>query len=168
MSGNPEEAVTQLAGVIREHGKTAEATPGPAFGNVLYHFGVALEETGDVRGAKQAYRQSYLRFGNRDETPDSRHAYHGQALVKWAEMERRTGSPEHAAKLLIRALKSGEEAVDVMQAEQYAQALEVAAAYREKARAGDAEREALDFVAASALFQLERFRESFEAFSAFV
>jgi len=103
--GNVQESLQVLAKIVSAHGADAAVRIGPAFGNIYYQMGIALERAGNPEGAINAFKQCYLVFGNRDDRPESKNLHHGGALLKWAELEQQLGQGKNATKLLARALR---------------------------------------------------------------
>jgi tetratricopeptide (TPR) repeat protein len=103
--GDTQASLRIFAELVSHHGADAAVRIGPAFGNIYYQMGIALERAGNPEGAINAFKQCYLVFGNRDDRPESNNLHHGQALVKWAELEQQLGHGKNATKLLARALR---------------------------------------------------------------
>ena len=110
--GETRESLQVFANLVSAHGADAAVRIGPAFGNIYYQMGIGLERAGNPEGAIKAFKQCYLVFGNRDDRPESKNLHHGQALVKWAEVEQQLSHGENAAKLLARALRENVEGMN--------------------------------------------------------
>ena len=104
-SGDTQISLQIFAELVAWHGGDATVRIGPAFGNLYYHMGIALDHAGNLDGAIEAFKQCYLHFGNREDRPESKNLHHGHALLKWAELEQQLGRSKNATRLLARALR---------------------------------------------------------------
>jgi tetratricopeptide (TPR) repeat protein len=104
--GRAAEAARALQSLLATIRGSAMAEMGPAYGNLLYHLGAALVETGDVEGAIDAWERCYTEFPNDPDHP-ARNEFHLAALVRWAKAEHARGHRRTAIKLYVRALKEG-------------------------------------------------------------
>ena len=102
----PEPALEILNRLIEAYGSDAEFLLGPAFGNILYHQGVAYQMMGQYHLAAEAFERCYVRFPNEASDPLNRNEFRNLALTSWATVEHIQTHYGNATKLYAKALKT--------------------------------------------------------------
>ena len=106
VADKPAQALEILTRLIDEHGEDAEIVLGPAFGNLLYHQGVAHQMLGNYSSAAKAFERCYVRFPNQESEPNNRNEFRNLALHSWASVEHIQTHYGNASKLYAKALNS--------------------------------------------------------------
>ena len=111
-AGNTEAALGEFRELVDTMASDAPVSVGPAFGNIFYHYGEALDASGRPREAIEAWRRCYTEYPNEPGAASRANHHVEAALLRWAETAFSLGQTGDAVKLYLQALKKHGDRVD--------------------------------------------------------